>query len=56
MLLVHDAASLLVLRLLPLPGGISRWWALRPGGWRRLLTGTVVAVGVLLAVYTLTPS
>lgn len=39
------------MRLLPLPGGISTWWALRPGGWRRLLTGSVVVVGVLVATY-----
>ncbi len=46
--------SLAVLRLVPLPGGLVSWWALRPGGWRRLLTGAVVSVGVLLAVYLLT--
>lgn len=46
--------SLVVLRVLPLPGGVRRWWALRPGGWRRLLTGGVVAVGALLATYALT--
>ncbi|SDD33375.1 CPBP family glutamic-type intramembrane protease [Auraticoccus monumenti] len=46
--------SLLVLRLVPLPGGLATWWALRPAGWRRFLTGAVVSVGVLLAVYLAT--
>jgi membrane protease YdiL (CAAX protease family) len=47
-------ASLVVLRVFPLPGGIGYWWALRPGGWRRLLIGGVVAVGLLLVTYALT--
>lgn len=43
--------SLAVMRLLPLPGGLATWWALRPGGWRRLLLGSAITVGVLLACY-----
>lgn len=46
--------SLVVLRVFALPGGVRRWWGLRPGGWRRLLTGGVVAAGALLAAYALT--
>lgn len=45
--------SLLVLRLVPLEGGVLTWWSLRPGGWRRLLGGGVAAVAVLIAVYAL---
>ncbi|MBZ2198495.1 CPBP family intramembrane glutamic endopeptidase [Occultella gossypii] len=45
--------SLVVLRLVVLPGGLARWWALRPGGWRRLLGGCAVAVVALIAVYAL---
>lgn len=47
-------ASLVVMRLLPLPGGLSTWWSLRSGGWRRFLLGVVVAVGTLLGAYALT--
>jgi uncharacterized protein len=46
--------SLLVLRIVPLPGGLARWWALRPGGWRRLLGGSAAALGALVAAYALT--
>lgn len=46
-------ASLAVMRMLPLPGGLSTWWTLRPGGRRRLVTGAVVEVGVLFAAYAL---
>lgn len=45
--------SLLVLRLVPLEGGLPTWWSLRPGGWRRLLGGGATAVAVLVAVYAL---
>lgn len=45
--------SLLVLRLVPLEGGILTWWSLRPGGWRRLLGGGATAVAVLIVVYAL---
>ncbi len=45
--------SLVVLRLVVLPGGLARWWDLRPGGWRRLLGGGAVAVLALIAVYAL---
>lgn len=45
--------SLLVLRVLALPGSLSSWWALRPRGLRRLLAGGLTGVGVLLAVYVL---
>lgn len=45
--------SLTVLRLTALPGGLASWWALRPGGFRRLLTGAVTGITVLLAVYAL---
>lgn len=46
--------SLAVMRAFPLPGGVGRWWALRPGGWRRLLVGGLVGVGALLTSYALT--
>lgn len=45
--------SLTALRLTALPGGLLAWWALRPGGIRRLLTGAVTGIAVLLAGYTL---
>lgn len=45
--------SLAVLRVLKVPGTLSAWWALRPGGWRRLLAGGLTGIGVLLAVYVL---
>jgi len=47
-------ASLAVMRLFPLPGGVGRWWLLRPGSWRRFLLGGAVAVGALIATYSLT--
>lgn len=43
--------SLLALRLVRLPGGLGRWWQLRPGGWRRLLGGSAAALVVLVACY-----
>lgn len=46
--------TLIVLSALRLPGGIGWWWGLRPGGWRRLLTGVLTGVLVLLAVYVAT--
>jgi membrane protease YdiL (CAAX protease family) len=48
---VPALVSLVVMRLYPLPGGVATWWALRPGGWRRLLLGSAVAVAILLASY-----
>ncbi len=44
---------LVVLRTHPLLGGWKHWLGLRPGSWVRLLTGGMVAVGVLLAAYVL---
>lgn len=46
--------SLLVMRLVPLDGGVSRWWSLRPGGARRFFAGVGVGVFGLLAVYVVT--
>jgi uncharacterized protein len=46
--------TLIVLRGWRLQGGILQWWNVRPGGWRRLITGSVAGVLVLLAVYTVT--
>ncbi|WP_460887061.1 CPBP family glutamic-type intramembrane protease [Promicromonospora xylanilytica] len=43
--------TLVVLRVVPLPGGIAHWWGLRPGGWRRFLAGALAGVVILLAVY-----
>ena len=43
--------SLLVMRLVPLDGGVSRWWSLRPGGARRFFAGVGVGVFGLLAVH-----
>ena len=45
--------SVAVLRLTAPPGGLLSWWALRPGGFRRLLTGAITGIAVLLAVYAL---
>ncbi|QFG69036.1 CPBP family intramembrane glutamic endopeptidase [Ornithinimicrobium pratense] len=45
--------TLVVLRVVPLPGGLATWWALRPGGWRRLLLGSVVTLGILVMAYAL---
>lgn len=45
--------TLVVLRLVPLPHGVVTWWALRPGGWRRLLTGGAATLAVLITVYAL---
>lgn len=43
--------TLVVLRIVPLPGGLAHWWGLRPGGWRRFLAGVLAGVVILLAVY-----
>lgn len=45
--------SLAVLRLRALPGGLLQWWALSPGGLRRLLTGAGTGIAVLLLTYSL---
>ncbi|TDE89664.1 CPBP family intramembrane metalloprotease [Occultella glacieicola] len=45
--------SLLVLRVVALPGGPVRWWALRAGGWRQLLGGSALTILALLTVYVL---
>lgn len=45
--------TLLVLRLVPLPGDLAHWWALRPGGWRPLVGSGLAAVGALVLVYAL---
>ena len=46
--------SLLVLRLVPLEGGIGAWWRLRAGGVGRFFAGLGVGVLGLAAVYALT--
>lgn len=48
--------TLAVLRLVPLPKGVVTWWALRPRGWRRLLTGGGATLAVLITVYALSAS
>lgn len=45
--------TLLVLRMVSLKGGLAHWWALRPGGWRRLVGAGLAAVGALVLVYAL---
>lgn len=46
--------ALFVIRATRLPGGLVRWWSLRPGGWKRFLLGSLVGVAVLFAVYLVT--
>lgn len=46
--------SLLVLRLVPLPGGVATWWSLRPGGAGRLFAGIGVGVAGLVLVHLAT--
>lgn len=48
---VPALVTLLVLRLVPLPGGVPTGWALRPGGERRLFAGAAATVGLLVAAY-----
>ncbi len=48
---VPALVSLAVIRTMRLPGGVITWWGLRPGGWRRLLAGSAVAIATLVGVY-----
>lgn len=50
---VPALVSLVVLRLVRLPGGVIHWWWLRPGGWRLLVRGFLVAVAAVVAVYAI---
>lgn len=43
--------SLIVIMRFRLPGRISRWWMLRPGGIRRLLSGVAAGVIGLVLIY-----
>lgn len=43
--------TLIVLRVIPLSGGLAHWWGLRAGGWRRLFAGSLSGVLLLLAIY-----
>lgn len=43
--------SLAMIMLFRLPGSVSRWWLLRPGGVRRLLAGSATGLVGLLLVY-----
>lgn len=46
-------ASLVVLRLMKLPGGLATWWNLHAGGWNKALGGSAVAIIALIACYAL---
>ncbi len=51
---VPALVTLVVLRLVPLPGGVATWWSLRPGGAGRLFAGIGVGVAGLVLVYVAT--
>ncbi len=45
--------AMLIWRASHLDGGLATWFALRAGGWRRLLGGSALTVVLLLAAYSL---
>ncbi|MGP5240780.1 lysostaphin resistance A-like protein [Corynebacterium flavescens] len=45
--------SLAVIFAFRLPGGVLDWWSLRPGGARRLISGALISVAMLLVIYAL---